>query len=247
MKISIDKILLLEKFLDPISRVTDDCSIHITPTNVYALVNDLTGNIILYSNLNTTSTLENNIPIKLNVKDVKKLIKVFSCINQDVIEFEVDKNVSTLKYKSPEISFKLHLVTDSVIRKGQISLEKLSKLTFDTSFVLTKDKIAEILKGSVFTSESNKVYFSMQNGSIYVELTDRALQDTDSLTLKAADVVVGTPLSNALPFNLEVLRLISSNKADSINVRINLEYKIILFEIKNNTYVMKYIMPAYVK
>jgi len=245
MIITIDKEAIVDKFLNPISRITEECSIHLSGNEIYALVNDLAGNIILYTKLQTQTSLTED--FVLNIKDIRKLSRVFDCVPSAIIDLDVDQNASVLKYKSPELSFKLHLVNENVIRKCQISLEKIAGLEFDSEFDLTGEKLSEILKGSVFATESNKMYFFSKDGCIYAELTDRATQDTDSVTFVVTNTISGEDITTPLPFSIEVLRLLSGQKPDNIKVKINNTYKLIAFEITTGVSETKYLIPAYVK
>jgi len=245
MKLTIDKNAIVNKFLSPISRITEECSIHITPENLYALVNDLSGNIILYTELTTKTNLTDN--FVLNVKDVRKLSRVFECVQHAVLELEVDDNASVMKYKTPELSFKLHLVNENVIRKCQLSLEKLNKMRHDTTFELKGEQLNEILKGSMFATETNKIYFFTKDDTVYAELTDKATQDIDSVTFIVTSEIEGEMIATPLPFSLEVLRLLSGQKPDSITVKINNTYKLIEFLITTDVSKTRYIIPAFVK
>lgn len=247
MKIQLDKEILTNKFLNPVSRITEEATLIFGPTSVYSLVNDKEGNIILYSKLVINTGLQPNEEFKLNIKDIRKLIKVFECISSPIIDLDIDKNTSVLSYKSPEISFKLHLVTDTVIRRCQINLEKVNSLTYDTDFILNNDKLSEILRGSIFVTESNKVYFSQKDGIVYAEMTDKSTSDVDSITFAITEKINGLPLSTPLPFSLDILRLISSTKGDDITVKINNKFKIISFEIITPENELKYIIPALTK
>jgi hypothetical protein len=245
MNITIDKEELITNFLNPISKITEECTIRFSGNRIYSLVNDLSGNIILYCNITTSNELEED--LTLNIKDVRKFTKVLDCIPHSLITLDIDKNTSVIKYKSPEISFKLHLVTERAIRTAQISLEKMQDLTFDTEFTLSKDKLSDILKGCSFATETNKIYFYSEQGNIYAELTDKTTQDIDSVTFAVTDKYEGVDITSALPFSLEILRILVSNKIDEFRVKINNTYKLVAFETKTDQSESKYLIPAMTK
>ncbi len=245
MIITIDKDAIVHKFLNPISRLTEECSIHLTDNEIYALVNDLAGNIILHIKLQTQTSLTDE--FVLNVKDIRKLSRVFDCVDTAIIDLTVDPNASVLKYASPKLSFKLHLNNENVMRKCQISLDKMNSLKFDSEFKLTGDKLSEILKGSIFATETNKIYFFSKDGNIHAELTDKTTQDIDSITFIVTDTIKGEDLTSPLPFSVEVLRLLSGLRPDSIQVMINNTYKLIKFKITTDVSETSYLIPAYVK
>ena len=237
----------MDQFLNPVSRISEECSLSVSEDCISTLINDNSGAIILYSKLKTTTGLATGENVSLNFKDLRKLIKIFDCIPEETFELKVGDNASVISYKSPALSFKLHLVMDSVIKKCTVSLEKISKLTFDSSFDLTSDKISEVLKGSVFATNSDKVYFFTKDGGVFAELTDKATQEVDSITFNVAAQYTGGDINTPLPFNMEILRLINSNKFDKLTVKINNTYKILLFEICSPKVTFKYIIPGYTK
>ena len=50
--LQINKKQIIDKFLNPISRISDECSINVYPDHLYALVNDQSASpIILYSKI----------------------------------------------------------------------------------------------------------------------------------------------------------------------------------------------------
>jgi hypothetical protein len=243
----INKKQVVDQFLNPVSRISEECSLSVSSDDISTLINDSTGAIILYSKLKTKTGLAANESITLNIKDLRKLIKIFECIPDDEFDLKIGDNASTITHKSPTLSFKLHLVLDNVIKKCTVSLDKIIKLKFDSDFELTSAKIGEVLKGSIFTSNADKVYFYTKDGAVYAELTDKANHDIDSITFNLGSQYNGADVSSPLPFNLEILRLINSVKCDKLTVKINNTYKILLFEICTPDVMFKYIIPGYTK
>lgn len=237
----------MDQFLAPISRISEECSLTVTADSFSTLVNDKTGAIILYSKIKTVTGLVGDQTVSLNFKDLRKLIKIFDCIPSDTFELKVDDTSSVISYKSPALSFKLHLVLDTVITKCTVSLEKICKLVFESDFVLTGTKINEILKGSIFLTGSDKIYFYTKDNAVFAELTDKAAQDTDSITFNISEKYNGADISTPLPFNMEILRIINSGKFEDLTVKINNVYKILLFEVCNPKVTFKYIIPGYTK
>ena len=247
MKVNINKESVLQRFLVPVSKISDECSINISGKNIFTLVNDQNGSTILFSKVKSETGLPDDATLKLNVKDIRKLMKVFECISEDVFELEVDDNCSQIKYKSPTLSFKMHLVTDSVIKKVSISLDKINKLVFNSEFMLTQDKISEILKGSIFATDSNKIYYFTKDGKVHAELTDKATEGLDSITYCVCDTFTGEEIGTPLPFSLEFLRIVSTLKTGEVKVKINNTYKIIMFEAQGENSTLKYIISSYTK
>ena len=247
MKIHLNRDQIIKQFLNPISRVSEECTINVTDKNLFTLVNDANKTTILFGKLNISTGLKDTETVKLNIKDINKLVRVLECITSDQFDIEVDDNISILKYNSPDMSFKLHLVTDSVIKKCSTSLDKLNKLTFSSEFNVTKEKLAEILKGSVFANDTRKIYFFTKDKKVYAELTDKTAQNIDSITFCVTDTFTGNEITEPLPFSLEFFRMISSSKASVIKIKVNTTYKIIVFEISDENSLFKYIISAFTK
>jgi hypothetical protein len=101
-----------------------------------------------------------------------------------------------------------------------------------TFFDIEYKKLQEILKASSFTTDTNKIYLYGQPDGIYCELGDKEKSNTDNITLKVVDKIEGQPLTQALPFNLDIFRVLSGVKFDKARVGINLKFKIMSFYVK---------------
>lgn len=247
MKLKFDREQFTKLFLTPVSKISNECSIYITNSNIYTLVGDDSRGIILYCNSKINTSVAPDASLKINIKDITKIERVFKCISDDEVELDLDDNLSVLKYSSDEVSFKLHLINENVVKRVALGYDKLSKLTFDTEFKLPTDKLPDILKGRLFTSESNKIYLYTKNSCVYGELTDKSSPDLDSITYKLAESYTGDHIVNPLPFGLEFLGLISGVKSPEINIKVNNTYKIIMFEITDDDNTLKYIISTYTK
>ena len=247
MKIHLNKEQFVKQFLLPVSKISEECTINFTDKNVFTLINDSNKTTILFCKVDNVTGLKDTEATKLNVKDLGKLIRVIDCIATDEFDIEVDDNASTLKYTSKDMSFKLHLVTDNVIRKCTTSLDKVNKLTFSSEFLMSKDKLSEILKGSVFATDTKKIYFYTKDGSVFAELTDKTTQNIDSITFCITSSFTGDEIKEPLPFSLEFFRMVSALKTDTIKVKINPIYKLVIFEVECENSLLKYIIAAYTK
>jgi hypothetical protein len=246
MIIDFNKKQITSQFFNPISRISEECSLTVTPDSFSTLVNDNTDSIILYAKLKASTGMTGD-PVNLNFKDLKKMSKIIDCIPDEEFGLKVNDSASIINYKSDALSFKLHLVADNVIKKCSASLDKISKLTFDSEFNLTCATIGDILKGSIFAADTDKIYFYTKDSAVYAELTDKSIQETDSITFNIASGYSGNDITTPLPFNLEILRIIAATKFDTAKVKINDTYKILLFEISTPEVLFKYIIPGYTK
>jgi len=237
----------VDKFLSPISKISDRCIVHIQSDNIYALTHNSNDGdtIIFYGKINTNTDLSDTDDVRLNIPDVKRLYRMLSCINQEEIDIKLETN--HISYVSPDLKFKYYLLDDGIIQPCVVSLEKINKLTFDNNFVLNGKKLGEILKASSVTPNTDKLYFYTEDGKVYAELTDQTLQNVDSLTLQIADSYNGTDIKNTIPIKLEVFRTLIESKNSDINVKINTQMKILMFEVVENNTTLKYIVSALVK
>ncbi len=167
---------------------------------------------------------------KIYFRDIKKLLRVLDCIEDEEITFKLNSN--HLFYKSDKIQFKYHFLDDSIVPKVTLKREKIESLNYDTSFNISSKKLQEILKASSFTSETNKIYLYGQPDGIYCELGDKEKSNTDSVSMKLTEEVDGVPLTQVIPFNLDIFRLFAGVKFDIARVGINNNYKIMSLFIK---------------
>ena len=81
--------------------------------------------------LNCVYTQSNNIDdsVTLNIPDISKLINAINCINTDELQLEYESN--SIKYSSPDISFKLHLLEDGIISTPAVNIVKLKNQASD--------------------------------------------------------------------------------------------------------------------
>lgn len=115
-------------------------------------------------------------------------------------------------------------------------------MSFDTdfSFELVKEDFSKINKASTFTTETNKIYFYLEDGMVKCELTDKARHNTDSFQLQVGKNIIGTELKN-LPINFDNFKLINS---DNVNVSINNKYGVLIFDIDQGPLKLRYILSS---
>jgi len=174
----------------------------------------------------------------LCIPDLKKLNRVLDCINSDEIELQVNQN--NLEYKSPEIKFKYHLFEDDFIAPPSVKPEKIMSFDTDFTFELVKEDFSKINKASTFTTETNKIYFYLEDGMVKCELTDKARHNTDSFQLQVGKNIVGNELKN-IPINFDNFKLINS---DNVNVSINNKYGVLIFDIDQGPLKLRYILSS---
>lgn len=226
------------KFLSPITRVGEMAILSIKSNTISSLNKTADNNIILYAE----SKLENTEDVNLNIPDIKKLIKILECVEGDVVQLKLHNN--NIEYKSAKTRFKYHLLEDGIINIPNISIDKINKFTYNTSFEVTSQTFNSLLKSSIFITDSNKVYLYAENGNIYADITDRSRHNVDNYTTILSEKYEGDDINKAIPFSFDVFRLISNLSSNSIKVSVNSEKGIILFEITDSEYKLSYISTA---
>ena len=101
-----------------------------------------------------------------------------------------------------------------------------------TFFDIEFEKLRELLKASSFTTDSNKVYIYADQEGIHCELGDREKSNSDTVVIKVGDKVEGQPITQVLPFNLDIFRVLSGVKFERARIGINLTHKVMVFMVK---------------
>lgn len=237
MKIKLNKKILIDNFLTPISKISDRCVVSIFPNHVYSVVTTNEGNPILYAKVDIVCDMKED-ECTLNLPNVTKLTRMLSCIDSDDIELVVNSN--NIEYDSLNMRFKYHLLEEGVIEKVLLTTDKIKGLTFDTDFIITRDKIVDIIKGTMFANETNKIYFHMKDSNIYTELTDRVLSNTDSVNYFITNKFNGAQLVKPIPLSLDIVKLFFGIKED-VSVKVNSKTNIMMFMFSGSNYILKYI------
>ena len=226
------------EFIDAISKVNDSAIITTTEGEsgtLSSIVASEDNTLILYAE---SQVGEVNYTGVCNIPDLKKLTRIIDSINRDDFKFIVNSN--NLEYKGSDVKFKYHLYEDGFLTKPSINIEKIKGFSYNLTFTLTKANIQSIMRGCSFATQTNKVYFFTEDGKLKAELTDRSRHNTDVFcqSLGDADFTL-----NPIPINIDNLKLISAIN-DTINVSINTDYGVIIFDICNNSTKLKYILSS---
>lgn len=228
MELKLVKKDFADNFLNVISKTVDIASIKANANGLYTVCNKPDTSIILLGKYNCPLDLTEE--VTLNIGDIKKLLRVVDCIEDDNVVFKMSSN--HLTYRSPSVQFKYHFLDDSIVPKVSLKREKIESLELDTFFDLDYKKFQEILRASSFTTDTNKIYIYGQPDGGYCELGDKEKSNTDSITLKICDTIEGSPLNQVIPFNLDIFRVIAGVKFEKARIGINLKFKVLSFLIK---------------
>lgn len=249
MNISISKKEFNDKFLNQISKIDNACILTVNSRYISCLTNVEDGSIILYSKLNTATPtgLKDDETKQLDIPDIRRLSRVFDCIDEDVLDLQIDSN--SISYDKKGIKFKYYLSEPGIIRKSVANVEKISKLGFDLNFKMTQAKVNEILRASAFVQETAKprIYFYTKDGNVLGEITDKTLQNTDSMTIPIASTYTGSELKTVLPVSIEAFRSFSGLKYEELTIKVDTKLGILILEINEANLLMKYVVAALIK
>jgi hypothetical protein len=243
MEIKIDnKDFFVRYFLQPISKVSDNCVIVVDKEGFSCVVNTADNAIILNNNYKVPQNFETK--ISLNVPDIKKLVRAFEVIDGESVSLNFDKN--NINYKNNSISFKYHLLENGVINKPKINLEKINSIQIDSKFDITETALSEIIKASTFCVDSNKIYFTAAEGKVFAELTDRSKPNVDSFGIQVAETFEGKDIKS-ICLNVEILRILSTNKVKQIHCKTNNSLGVVLFDYGNKVVYTQFIVSSLTK
>ncbi len=252
MQITLDKNTFSKKFLTPINKISDKGIFVINEKGVECLAT--TGfdqkeqTIILFSRYENEFDLDEGVEeIKLNIPDVNKLINVFSFLKEPSITLSIDGNNLSYSSDQSNTSFKYHLLEDGVLEAPSVKIENVYNMGFDFEAYIENEKFKTVLKGSSFADKTNKIYLYTKNNSLFGILTDESLQNVDTVEFELSDSYKGEDIKNKIPLNLQIYRVISTLNFERIKLKINIEKGIVMFEIKEDDFLLQYIVTALVK
>ena len=238
MKLHLNKNTFVNNLLGPVSKLSDNILLTFEPSNwksgwsAKTIVNSADNSVILIGDV--PCMVED--PFKCVIPDCKTFLRLFSGIDQDQIVLDIDSNV--IKYKEGSFSFKYHLLDESyIVSKKSISEEKLKSLTYDTTFVMTKQKLSEIIKFNSIVPDAEKLYFVTENSKLLAKLGDELKTNTNEIITQISDSYEGKLLADKFPVNIQNILLFSFSE-DEIKVSINQTLKVFKFESINLSYIV---------
>lgn len=240
MKLLLNKSEFVNKLLGPVSKLSDNLLLDFQPSDYKSgwaaktIVSSADNSTILLGDIPCTV----DDPFKCVIPDCKTFLRLFSGIDHEQVELTIDSNV--IKYKEGSFSFKYHLLDESyVVNKKAISEEKLKSLKFDTSFVMTKQKLSEIIKFNSIVPDAEKLYFVSEGDNVLAKLGDELKSNTNEIVteVSSSGSVRGSPLIDKFPINIQNILLFSFSD-EHITVSINHSLKVFKFESFNLSYIV---------
>jgi hypothetical protein len=242
-----DRKSFISRFLSPINKLSDNITLKVKSNKITSITSSPDNTCIIYSVFQQPND-EVDDTITLNIPDVSRFIKVLTCIDSDDIDLLYDNN--NLQYKSSSVRFTYHLLEDGIISVPAISIEKVKQLEFDLDFEIPRSEIISLIRGSTFTTESNKIYFYTKDGGVVCELTDKERQNVDSFSIKVADSFrseSGVDMTKPLAMNFEILRAISAIQFVELKVHVNIDKNVFLFDIDLDNININIIASGYIQ
>lgn len=239
-----NKINFIQKFLNPISRINDLCTLKIQSDKISNLCRTADNSFALYADCTDVEIFDFENDQNISFSDIKKLIKALDCIQTSEIELLIKKNY--IEYISSDIRFKFHLIDDNIVKTPNFTIDKINSFTYNTEFKIYPPSILSLIKSSTFITDSNKIYIRTNSSKVFGELSDKTRDNIDSFTSVLSEEFIGEEIINSIVFNFDIFRNISILKVDVINTKLNTEKGFIAFNIIDDKYNLKYIATAMV-
>jgi len=230
----------LNNFLTPLSRVADSAVLKLSTDNIHAIIAMSDNTLVVHAGYkNILSGTEKN----LNIPDLKKFCRVLSCIDEKGCVLDISANY--IGFESSTVRFKYFLFEDNIIKTPkQINLEKLKELPFDGTFTIPFSSVISLIKGSSIATETNKIYLTFKDNSVFGELTDKTRANTDSYGIKISEDYNGTDIDVHIPLNFELFRIISCMKYKVLSANISSKRGLLTLDTGTETTSMKFIISA---
>lgn len=238
MNLTLNKNEFVNNLLGPVSKLSDNLLLDFQPSDYKSgwsaktIVNSSDNSVILLGNISCIV----DEPFRCVIPDCKTFLRLFSGIDQEQITLDINSNV--IKYKDNSFSFKYHLLDESyIVNKKSISEEKLSQLTFDTTFVMTKQKLSEIIKFNSIVPDAEKIYFVSEGNKVLAKLGDEQKTNTNEIVTEICKEFQGKILADKFPINIQNILLFSFS-TDEILISINHQLKVFKFSTPNLSYIV---------
>lgn len=230
----------LTKFLKPVCNISDSGNLKIQENKITSINATQDASVILFAQSNIEIGTDK--PVVLNCPDLRRFERIITLL--DIDEVRLKYNGNNLNYNDGKIRFTYHLLENGIINGPSLSAEKIGKLEFSIKFTIDHTQIIELIKGSSFANTASKLYISFVDGKVYGEIADKSnsLLDTFAIVLNE-NYQIEEPV-NDIPIVFEIIKIISSVKFEKLTVNINPKLGVIMFEISEDQYKLKYIVSA---
>jgi hypothetical protein len=228
----------VSNFLGPVSNLNDVCILSIEGNSMSCTLASADATIVCKSTIEVDTDLDN---VKLNLPDIKKMVRVLDIIPSTEIELQINEN--NISYNKNGYKFKYHLLDDGIIKQPNLNVEKIKKLDFNTKFIVKENELNTLFKGSSFATETSKVYIFEEDGKINGELGDRSRHNTDNFICELSNEFEGN-IKKPLPVNFDSFRLVSFSGSREVNFSVNTDMGVITCNFKKGDAQLIYIISA---
>jgi hypothetical protein len=245
MKLKIhNKTDFIQKFLVPISRINDLCTLKIHSDSISSLIRTPDNNFVLHAIYSEIGVDDELVEKNISFADIKRFIKAFECTEGEDVDLLVNDN--NIEYKSTNVKFKFHLINDNLVKSPNFNLDKINSLNYNINSKISLNTILSLIKSSTFITDSNKIYIKATKDGLYGELSDKTRDNIDSFTTKLSDELEGSVSEDTIILNFDIFRILSALKTQDIDIRLNTERGYVAFDIKDDKYKLKYIATSMV-
>ncbi len=231
----------INSLLGSISNLNDSCVLKVEDGKISATLASTDSTLFLFADI--PAQLDGSKTI--NIPDVKKFVRVLESVNlSDEEPLVLTLNSNNIKFANDDYKFTYHLLEDGIIKAPTVSLKRISELNFDTTFKISESEVSNLMKGSSFATDTNKLYIYCENNKIYGELGDKTRHNSDNFQCILAKAYEGVTLTKAFPVNFETFRLINFSKAKDIEMSICNAKGVIRVNINKGDTKLIYIVSA---
>lgn len=234
----------ITKFIKPICNIADSGIVKIQENKASCILSTQDASVILYAQFNLE--IDSKVPVVLNCPDLRRFERILSILDSDSVTLKYLNNC--LNYNDSKTRFKYHLLEGGIINGPTLNVDKIAKLEFPIVFNITQQKINELIKGSTFANNASKLYISFTDNKVYGEIADRTntLIDTFTTVINEDCPIAVSQSAPDVPVLFETIKIIAGVKFDTVKVNINPKLGVVLFEIAEADYKLKYIVSALV-
>jgi hypothetical protein len=237
----INKSNFIQKFLTPISKINELCSLTLENNSISNLNRTADTNFSLYA-------LTNDIKYEgskrvISFADIKRFIKVLDCITSDE-NIDLTLNENSIEYSSHSTRFKFHLIDDNIVRGPSFSIDKINSLEFDCEFSFNHNSYMSLIKSSTFIVDSSKIYLHNEGENVIAELTDKTKSNIDTYSTVISNSFKGDQICKPIGFDFDLFKNVSFPKNGEIQIRLNTKIGFVAFEMQDGNYKLKYIATA---
>lgn len=242
MKLKIlNKNNFVQKFLNPISKINELCSLTLERDSIYNLNRTSDTNFSLYAR--TEDVKYEGEKRTISFADIKRFIKVLDCIPLDT-NIELIINENNIQYISHSTKLKFHLINDNIVRGPSFNIDKINSLEFNSYFTFNYSSYMNLIKSSTFIVDSSKLYLSNEGENVVAELNDKTKTNIDIYSTVISNTFIGENIQKSIGFDFDLFKNITFPKNGEILIRLNTKIGFISFEIKDGNYILKYITTA---